>query len=172
MHRGRFVRFLSIAIPIGVPEDERVEASVERHPLCSTFLVRQAWLSMRAVVGEELTEHDLSVAQYAALWIVDKHPGVSVAELGRWMGSTRQSANELLTAMERAGLIDRPPHATDRRARQVRLTDAGRARFAAAEPTVRAVEQRLSAGFDPAELAVVQSWLNRMTAAAPDAVDS
>jgi len=123
---------------------------------------------MRAAVGEELSGHDLSVAQYAALWIVGQHPGVPIAELARWMGSTRQSANELLAALERDGLLERRPHATDRRARQVWLTDTGRDRFTAAEPAVLAMEERLSVGFDAAERAVVRRWLAQMSAASPD----
>jgi DNA-binding MarR family transcriptional regulator len=140
-------------------------------PSCSAFLVRQAWLSMRSVVGDALSAHGISVAQYAALMLLAEQPGMSAAHLARCMASARQSTNELLTGLERAGLVDRRPHETDRRAHQVWLTDAGIERLAAAAPVVRGVEKRLSEGFEPEELAVVQAWLTRMVAAAPDATD-
>jgi DNA-binding MarR family transcriptional regulator len=111
---------------------------------CSTFLVRHAWLSMRGVVAEALDEHGLSVAQFASLLILDEHPGASVADVARRVSTARQSANEMLGGLERAGLIERRPHPQDRRAQQIFLTDAGRARLGAARPAVRAVEQRLS----------------------------
>jgi DNA-binding MarR family transcriptional regulator len=132
---------------------------------CSTFLVRHAWLSMRGVVAEALTAHDLSVAQFASLMILDHEPGVSVADVARKVSTARQSANEMLAGLERAGLIERRPHPGDRRVQQIYLTAAGRSRLAAARPTVRAVEERLSAGFTAEQLAVVTAWLTRMTAA-------
>jgi len=143
-----------------MPQNEPVEDD-----RCSTFLVRHAWMSMRAVVGEALAEHGISVAQYASLWIIDEAPGVSVAEIARMVASARQSANEMLGGLERMGLIERRPHPTDRRAQQAFLTAAGRERLAGAMPVVRAVEEQLSAGFSPEELAVVQRWLSRMAAA-------
>ena len=143
-----------------MPQNEPVEDD-----RCSTFLVRHAWMSMRGVVGEALAEHGISVAQYASLWIIDEAPGVSVAEIARMVASARQSANEMLGGLERMGLIERRPHPTDRRAQQAFLTAAGRERLAGAMPVVRAVEEQLSAGFSPEELAVVQRWLSRMAAA-------
>ncbi len=132
---------------------------------CSTFLVRHAWLSLRGVVAEALIRHDLSVAQFASLLMLDESPGMSVADVARKVSTARQSANEMLAGLERAGLVERRPHPTDRRSQQIFLTDAGRARLAEALPTVQAVEARLAAGFSAEEIAVVNAWLHRMTAA-------
>jgi DNA-binding MarR family transcriptional regulator len=132
---------------------------------CSTFLVRHAWLALRGVVAEALVQHDLSVAQFASLLMLDDSPGLSVADVARKVSTARQSANEMLGGLERAGLVERRPHPSDRRAQQIFLTDAGRRRLAEAAPTVRAVEARLAAGFTPAEIAVVNAWLQRVTEA-------
>jgi DNA-binding MarR family transcriptional regulator len=132
---------------------------------CSTFLVRHAWLSLRGVVAEALVQHELSVAQFASLLMLDESPGLSVADVARKVSTARQSANEMLGGLERAGLVERRPHPTDRRSQQSFLTDAGRARLDEAVPTVRAVEARLAAGFSPDEIAVVNAWLRRMTEA-------
>lgn len=132
---------------------------------CSTFLVRHAWLALRGVVAEALVQHDLSVAQFASLLLLDETPGMSVADVARKVSTARQSANEMLGGLERAGLVERRPHPSDRRSQQIFLTDAGRARLAEAVPTVHAVEARLAAGFSAEELAVVTAWLERMTAA-------
>jgi DNA-binding MarR family transcriptional regulator len=133
---------------------------------CSTFLVRHAWLSLRGVVAEELAGHDLSVAQFASLLMLDQSPGLTVADVARKVSTARQSANEMLAGLEQNGLVERRPHPSDRRAQQVFLTDAGRARLAEALPTVQAVEARLATGFTAEELAVVNAWLTRMTEAA------
>ena len=130
---------------------------------CSTFLVRHAWLALRGVVAEALVQHDLSVAQFASLLILDEAPGMSVADVARKVSTARQSANEMLAGLERAGLVERRPHPSDRRSQQIYLTDAGRRRLSEAMPTVQAVEARLAAGFTAEELAVVNAWLERMT---------
>jgi DNA-binding MarR family transcriptional regulator len=133
--------------------------------VCSTFLVRHAWLSLRGVVAEALVQHDLSVAQFASLMLLEQTPGMSVADVARKVSTARQSANEMLTGLERAGLVERRPHPTDRRSQQIFLTAAGQARLDEAIPAVLAVEARLSEGFTATELAVVKAWLDRMTAA-------
>jgi DNA-binding MarR family transcriptional regulator len=133
--------------------------------VCSIFLVRHAWLAMRGVVAEALVQYDLSVAQFASLMLLDEEPGMSVADVARKVSTARQSATEMLGGLERAGLVERRQHPTDRRSQQIFLTDAGRERLAEAVPTVQAVEARLAAGFGPDEIAVVTAWLTRMTEA-------
>lgn len=133
---------------------------------CLSFLVRHAWLGMRTVVAEALAEYELSVAQYATLMKLDEEPGLTVADVARTMSSARQSANELLAGLERAGLVERRAHPRDRRAQQNFLTDAGRARLRAAGPAVQAVEAKLEAGFSERERQIVRAWLMRMADAA------
>jgi DNA-binding MarR family transcriptional regulator len=129
---------------------------------CLTFLVRHAWLSMRSALAAALDEHGLSVQQYGTLLCVREDPGLTVAEVGRVVGTTRQSANELITGMERAGLIERQANPNDRRSQLVHLTAAGKTRLAAASPAVRAVEQELEADFSSADRAAARAWLQRM----------
>ncbi|WP_433210447.1 MarR family winged helix-turn-helix transcriptional regulator [Dactylosporangium sp. CS-047395] len=132
---------------------------------CSTFLVRHAWLTLRGVVAEALVAHELSVAQFASLLLLEESPGMSVADVARKVSTARQSANEMLTGLEKAGLVERRQHPNDRRSQQIFLTEAGRARVGEAVPAVQAVEARLASGFTQDELAVVNAWLRRMTEA-------
>ena len=129
---------------------------------CVTFLVRHAWLSMRSAVAVALDEHGLSVQQYGTLLLVREKPGRTVAEVGREIGTARQSANELITGMERAGLVERRPNPQDRRTQQVHLTPAGEKRLADATPAVRKVEAELEASFSAADRAAVRAWLTHM----------
>jgi DNA-binding MarR family transcriptional regulator len=138
---------------------------------CLAFLVRHAWLSMRTVIAAVLAEHDLSVAQYASLLKLADEPGLSPAAIARAMASTRQAANQMLAGLERAGLIERTPHPSDRRTQRFFLTAAGAERLRAAAPAVRAVEQDLEAGVSPDEAAVVRAWLVRMARASSPSVE-
>ncbi len=129
---------------------------------CVTFLVRHAWLSMRSVVAAALAEYELSVQQYGTLLILAAGPGRTIADIGRKVGTARQSANEMITGMERAGLIERRPNPTDRRSQLIYLTAAGKDRLAAATPAVQAVERELEADFTAADRAAARAWLGRM----------
>jgi DNA-binding MarR family transcriptional regulator len=132
---------------------------------CVTFLVRHAWLSMRSAVAAALAEHGLSVQQYGTLLILAQKPGCTIAELARKVGTARQSANELITGMERADLLERRANPADRRSQQLYLTEAGRQRLTDATPVVGKVERELEAGFTPADRAAARAWLEHMVAA-------
>jgi DNA-binding MarR family transcriptional regulator len=129
---------------------------------CVTFLVRHAWLNMRSALAVALDEHGLSVQQYGTLLLVREKPGRTVAEVGREVGTARQSANELITGMERAGLVERRPNPQDRRTQQVHLTPHGEQRLAEATPAVRKVEEDLEAAFTDADRATARAWLQHM----------
>jgi DNA-binding MarR family transcriptional regulator len=129
---------------------------------CVTFLVRHAWLSMRSALADALDEHGLSVQQYGVLVLVSKLPGQTVAEVGREVGTARQSANELISGMERAGLLERRPNPKDRRTQQVHLTPGGEQRLIDVGPAVRKVEEDLEASFSDADRAAARAWLHHM----------
>ncbi|MBG0566985.1 MarR family winged helix-turn-helix transcriptional regulator [Actinoplanes aureus] len=133
--------------------------------ICLSFLVRQAWLNMRSAVDDALAPHGLSVAQYATLLVLDEQPGASIADVARVVASTRQSANELLAGMERAGLVERRPHSRDRRTQELNLTALGRQRLKAAKPSVHAREGELEAALDARERAAARTWLAHMARA-------
>lgn len=132
---------------------------------CMTFLVRHAWLSMRSAVAVALAEHDLSPQQYGTLLVLTEVPGSTIADVSRKVGTTRQSTNELITGMERAGLVERRPNPQDRRTQQIHLTAAGEQRLAEATPAVRAVEAKLEAAFSAADRATARAWLAHMVRA-------
>ncbi|KAB2350305.1 MarR family winged helix-turn-helix transcriptional regulator [Actinomadura rudentiformis] len=133
--------------------------------ICLSFLVRQAWLNMRSVMDDALAAHGLSVAQYATLLVLDEQPGASVADVARAVASARQSANELLAGMERAGMVERRPHPKDRRIQEIHLTALGRTRLEAARPSVHSKENDLEADFNAEQRATVREWLARMAKA-------
>ncbi|MFA7761845.1 MarR family winged helix-turn-helix transcriptional regulator [Streptomyces sp. NPDC048723] len=137
----------------------------QSHRRVLSFVVRHAWLSMRAAIGAELEEFGLTVPQFATLMIVGQSPGISVAQLARLVGSSRQAANEMLAALERDGLILRAPHATDRRTHQLCLTELGHARYEDALPAVQRREAELEAGLTEEQCEAAFAWMSAMSAA-------
>lgn len=129
---------------------------VEGH---SGFLLRQAWQAFRGAMDAALQEHNLTPAQYGALSVLARDPGVSGADLARGSNTTPQAMNGVLATLEREGLVERHPHPTHGRILQVDLTSEGKRRLEAAHPAVRDVEHAIEEDFTANEIAVVKRWL-------------
>ncbi|OLE24433.1 MAG: MarR family transcriptional regulator [Catenulispora sp. 13_1_20CM_3_70_7] len=124
-----------------------------------SFLVRHVWLGMRAAIEGELAEFGLTVPQFATLMMLDHAPGMSIAEVARACGTTRQAANEMVTGLQEQGLVERAPHPTDRRVQQLTATEAGRETFRRAGPAVRRREEELEAGLSPELRRAGREWM-------------
>ena len=74
---------------------------------------------------------DATLPRFDLLAQLDKTPdGLTLGELSRRMMVSNGNVTGLVERLTAQGLIERLPHATDRRAATVRLTDAGRRDFA------------------------------------------
>jgi DNA-binding MarR family transcriptional regulator len=129
---------------------------VEGH---SGYLLRQAWHAFRNAMDAALRTEGLSGAQYAALSVLARDPGMSGADLARACNTTPQAMNGVITTLERDGLVARRPHPTHGRILQAFLTEEGRRRLERATPAVRAVERRIEDGLSPGEVAAIKRWL-------------
>jgi DNA-binding MarR family transcriptional regulator len=123
------------------------------------YLLRQAWQAFGGAMEEALRAHGLTGAQYAALSVLARDPGLSGAELARACNTSPQAMNGVLAALEGEDLIERHPHPTHGRILQVTLTRRGERRLDAATPAVRRLEKAVEADVAPRELAAVKRWL-------------
>jgi len=67
----------------------------------------------------------LPFSRVRALWRLEHGPR-TLAELAQQMGADAPATTVLVDALEQRGLVKRTPHPTDRRAKQVSITAAGR----------------------------------------------
>jgi DNA-binding MarR family transcriptional regulator len=67
----------------------------------------------------------LPFSRVRALWRLEHGPR-TLAELAQQMGADAPATTVLVDALEQRGLVKRMPHPTDRRAKQVSITAAGR----------------------------------------------
>ena len=123
------------------------------------YLLRQAHQAFRAAAQTELGTLGLTLPQYSVLSVADVRPGLSGAELARESMLTPQTTNEIITLLAKAGLVEFRPDARDKRLRRVTVTDAGRDLVDRARPIVYAVETRMTASLEDADLAVLRVWL-------------
>lgn len=91
------------------------------------------------VHGQLRALHGLSLHGYLILGALAEAASgsVPVAQLAAFLHESGDRMSYLLRGLQAAGLIDRHRRAADRRTVEVTLTDAGRARFAAAETTAQ-----------------------------------
>jgi DNA-binding MarR family transcriptional regulator len=141
---------------MGAPRIGEEYRGVDGH---SGYLLRQAWQSFRTAMEGVLQSHGLSGAQYAALSVLAREPGMSGADLARACNTTPQAMNGVLATLERNGLVQRRPHPTHGRILQVTLTPEGSRRLEGAAPDVRRLEREIERGLNEQQIAVVKSWL-------------
>jgi DNA-binding MarR family transcriptional regulator len=123
------------------------------------YLLYQAGYTLRTALDAALRPHGLSPPQYAVLSVLARDPGASGADLARACNTTPQAMNGVLAILGRERLIQRHPHPTHGRILQVTLSDEGRRRLEAANPTVRALEAAIERDFTAEQIATVKAWL-------------
>lgn len=124
------------------------------------YLLRQAWLVLRAALDDDLRQVGLTAAQYGILRAVcEQQAGISGAELARGVLLTPQTAHEIVTSLQARGLLARRPDPADRRVRLIHLTDTGRARVEQARQRAEAVEARMVSTLAPNQQRQLSAWL-------------
>ncbi len=129
------------------------------------YAVKQVELAVRAHLDELLRASGTTVLQYTALTVLARRDGLTTAELARNSFVTPQAMGELVTALERRGLIERRPDPGNRRRLLTSLTRAGAELLAELDEPVRGLEERMVAAFTADERAAFADHLNRARAA-------
>jgi DNA-binding MarR family transcriptional regulator len=90
-------------------------------------LLRRAWYSLNQAFRQRIQHLAITPDQFSLLrWLSEGDPrGVTQRHLTKQMASDPNTITSTLSRMERAGLVSRHPHETDRRAHRVRLEAAG-----------------------------------------------
>ncbi|MBB2944326.1 MarR family winged helix-turn-helix transcriptional regulator [Actinoplanes sp. CA-015351] len=128
------------------------------------YLVKQLELAVRARLDELVRSAGITALQYTALTVLERHDGLSAAQLARDSFVTAQSMADMVRALESRGLIRRERNAGNRRELLIRLTPEGRALLAAVAEPVHELENRMISKLTPDEAAdfrqsLVTAWL-------------
>jgi len=91
-----------------------------------------------------LKKHDLTLPQMGIMFDVARAPGASSASLARARQLTPQTMSEIITRLERDGLLERRPR--HGRTLGLHLTAAGTARLAKAGSAAVKIEREMLAG--------------------------
>lgn len=137
----------------------------EPEPLRYTgHLIRRAQQRHAALWQEEVST-EVSSVQYAALAVIERMPGASQSALGTELDLDRSTIADIVSRLERRGVIERSPHASDRRRYSLILTTAGLAEVEHLRPRVVAVNAKLTDGLSRQDLTTLRTLLERILSA-------
>jgi len=114
------------------------------------------------ILTSYLVEDGLTLQQYAALTVVADMPGIDQRGLARAVGVVPVNAGQLVSELEAMGLVDRRTSATDRRARELRLSGRGRQVMKRVLPRNLAAVEKIVSCLDPTERETLMDLLIRV----------
>lgn len=110
---------------------------------------------LKAAVAKGLEDHDLLPAEFEvlqSLYLAGPDTALKPSDLYRALLMSSGGITKLLKSLTARGLIDIRPDPADRRQKAVKLSETGRARFAAALEDVIAAEHAIISAAFPEEM--------------------
>ncbi|QIY75348.1 MarR family transcriptional regulator [Streptomyces sp. RLB1-33] len=120
-----------------------VGTRVTKAPPSLLYMVKQVELVVRSHLDELVKPAGITALQYTSLTVLERHDGLSAAQLARDSFVTAQSMADLVRSLENRGLIRRERNPRNRRELLILLTDEGRALLARFTDEVRELEERM-----------------------------
>ncbi|MFE2967991.1 MarR family winged helix-turn-helix transcriptional regulator [Streptomyces sp. NPDC059340] len=120
-----------------------VGTQVTKAPPSLLYMVKQVELVVRSHLDELVKPAGITALQYTSLTVLERHDGLSAAQLARDSFVTAQSMADLVRSLENRGLIRRERNPRNRRELLILLTDEGRALLARFTDEVRELEERM-----------------------------
>lgn len=139
-----------------------VENAPNRLRRLPSWLLGQASVQARRVVGEVLTEHGAHRSQYALLAGLDEFGPASQAELSERSGLDRSDVVRWVDDLVAQKLVRREQDPGDRRRNVVTLTATGRRRLAALDKRIAEAQQELLGGLSADERRQLVALLGKL----------
>ena len=125
------------------------------------------WRVSHTRTADALESLGLTTALFGLLNVLGTREGAIQQELGSAMGIDPSTMVSLIDQLETAGLAERRPRPTDRRAREVAITAKGRRVLEQARRLATQVEDDVLRGLSPAERQRMLALLRRAVDSAP-----
>ncbi|MEU3272256.1 MarR family transcriptional regulator [Saccharomonospora sp. NPDC006951] len=137
------------------------EESREGPVIRTAYLVKRLELAVKGHIDIAVRPHGLTATQYTALTSLRNDPGQSSAQLARRSFVSAQTMQELITSLDRRGLVTRTPAPDNRRVLHVSLTEDGEAVLAKLDDEVDRIEADMLADLDAAQISALRDALGR-----------
>jgi DNA-binding MarR family transcriptional regulator len=142
-----------------------VDRSPNRSDRTSTaFLLAQVGAFAAQEFASLLTPLQLTPPDAGVLRLLTVSPGISQQGLARSLGMHASRLVALIDRLEKRGLVVREANAEDRRVYSLRLTETGADMLRRIGLAARSHDEKISAGLDAEERALLNSLLRRIAA--------
>lgn len=116
------------------------------------YLLKRVATALRTeITANVLDPLDLTFPQFVCLRMVDNRPGMSNAEMARFVGVSPQAMNIVVRALQDRELITRPSTVAAGRSRPTELTRSGRTLLGKTVAGIRAAEDALLVDLSPTQ---------------------
>lgn len=106
-------------------------------------LLRQAWYGLNQAFRRRIAHLDLTPDQFIVLRTLLEAGELTQSELTQRMSSDPNTVASLVERMEKAGLVERRPHESDRRAHRICVLPAGKRLYSAARQVALALQSEV-----------------------------
>lgn len=136
-------------------------------------LLRRAWYSLNQAFRRRLAPLNITPDQFTVLrWLHEVDGELPTQrELADLMASDPNTVTSVLNRMEDAGLIQRRPHPTDRRAKQIQLKAKGRGIYTEARQKAVDLQEDIMSALPKAQRSKFLQQLEVIADAARDALE-
>jgi DNA-binding MarR family transcriptional regulator len=131
---------------------------------CTCLAVRQAARHITQFYDQRLAAACLRTTQYSILAKLKRQGPMTINALADAMVMDRTTLGRNILPLERDGLISVEPGRTDRRSKELRLTDAGLERLRAGYEGWKKAQRQFAAAFGDERAAGLRALLREVTA--------
>ncbi|MRH28996.1 MarR family transcriptional regulator [Microbacterium sp. SYP-A9085] len=126
-----------------------------------TYVIKQVELALRPYIDGACAAAGMTTAQYTALTVLERRPGITSSELARRSFVRAQTMAQTMDPLLEAGLVRRERDPGHARRLLLYLTDTGSAAIARARPHVAELERLILSEFTADEAAAFAEYLRR-----------
>ena len=126
------------------------------------FLIRRLHQIHLALFADECSAFRVTPVQFSQLSVLAAQPGLDQAALAFAVGVDRATTANVVARLDQRGLLRRRPGTTDKRVKQVELTQAGHRLLARIDPHARRAHARTLEALRPADRARFVALLRRL----------
>jgi DNA-binding MarR family transcriptional regulator len=125
------------------------------------YLIKQVELAVRQALDDVVVAADLTTLQYTALTVLERHPGMTSAELARNSFVRAQTMAEMVTYLMGRGLVARERDEKNRKQYLLVLTPEGQQVLNDLYDSVADIETKMLDGFDTGQTEILRTYLLR-----------
>jgi DNA-binding MarR family transcriptional regulator len=136
-------------------------ASSPERDVTLLYLIKQVELAVKQALDDVVAAADLTTLQYTALTVLERHPGITSAELARNSFVRAQSMAEMVTYLLGRGLVTRERDEKNRKQYLLSLSTEGQRVLDGLFDAVADLEAKMLEGFDAGQTEILRTYLLR-----------